>query len=53
MHSFSRMRASFDPHALAHAFYARTEGTSTLDFKIKKKTRIAKVMDVSTLSRAH
>ena len=52
LHSFSRMRASFDPHALAHAFYARTEGTSTLDFKIKKKTRISKVMDVSALSRA-
>ena len=53
LHSFSRMRASFDAHALAHAFDARTEGASALEFKIKKKTRIAKVMDVSTLSRAH
>jgi hypothetical protein len=47
------MRASSDAHALAHAFDAKTEGTSALDFKIKRKTRIAKVMDVSALSLAH
>ncbi len=53
LHSFSRMRANFDTHALAHKFDVRTEGTSSVDFKIKKKTRISKVMDVRPPSRTH